>query len=71
MFKTMYRNDKIGYQQSQRLRIGAQIMAFLSFGGGVIYEDHLKSQRLKQQRAALIESETLSMGSENNGDSLQ
>jgi hypothetical protein len=46
MFKNLYRNDKTGFQKSQRLRVAAQILAFTAFAGGVFWEERQKTKSL-------------------------
>ncbi|TPX64186.1 hypothetical protein SpCBS45565_g06032 [Spizellomyces sp. 'palustris'] len=39
---TLFRHDRIGFQNSQRLRVGAQMAAFAAFVGGIWYQDYKK-----------------------------
>ena len=45
MFKTLYRNDKMGFQKSQRYRIAAQLLTFATVFGGILYQDYNNQSR--------------------------
>ena len=52
MFKHLYRNDKIGFQKSQRFRVAAQIMAFAAFAGGMLWEERRKKENTRNAAEA-------------------
>ncbi|TPX58361.1 hypothetical protein PhCBS80983_g03180 [Powellomyces hirtus] len=36
MSASLLRNDRVGFQQSQRMRVGSQILALAAFSGGMM-----------------------------------
>lgn len=52
MFKHLYRNDKTGFQKSQRFRVAAQIMTFTAFAGGMLWEERRKKEKTRNAAEA-------------------
>lgn len=44
MFTTLHRRDAAGFQNAQRLRVGAQLFATMCLVGGIYYSDLQKSK---------------------------
>ncbi|KAJ3136955.1 hypothetical protein HDU90_002521 [Geranomyces variabilis] len=42
MSSTLLRNDRIGFQKSQRMRVGSQVLALTAFIGGIAWNDWRK-----------------------------
>ncbi|KAJ3150441.1 hypothetical protein HDU86_006612 [Geranomyces michiganensis] len=39
MSSTLLRNDRVGFQNAQRLRVGSQFLALTAFAGGIAWHD--------------------------------
>ena len=42
MLRDLLRNDKMGFQKSQRIRILSQVLALSAFSGGLYYQQFIK-----------------------------
>ncbi|TPX34210.1 hypothetical protein SmJEL517_g03123 [Synchytrium microbalum] len=48
MFISLHRGDKVGFQHSQRMRVGAQLFAVGAFTAGIAWENYWKGDKKAQ-----------------------